>query len=119
MADSDDQQPVRDEENITGGDIEQATGGDDYGSQETVVDTDSVCRGTRHHVTIEKGLMHMLETKEKKLKYMCRQLDSRCELLEDLMYESASVDEIQREFIPWMTMYEELMDIYDDCECLM
>ena len=34
------------------------------------------------------------------------------------MYESASVDDIQREFTHWMTMHEELMDIYDDCVCL-
>ena len=54
MADSGDQQPVIDEEDVTEADVEQTTGGEDSGSQETVVETDSV-------------LMHMLETKEKKL----------------------------------------------------
>ena len=119
MADSGDQQPVMDEEDVTEVDVEQATGGEDSGSQETVVETDSVRRGTRHRVPTEKGLMHMLETKEKKLKYMCKQMDSRCEILQDLMCESVSVDELQREFTHWMKMYEDIMDIYDDCVCLM
>ena len=75
-------------------------------------------RSGRSRIMTERGLAHMIDSKETRIKTVYNSLVAKCENLNSLMKMNAQKKDVQSRFVHWISLYDEFCNIYDDLNTL-